>query len=61
MVKTYSKKYSKKNGKNHSKKTINNCPNCGGSIEPGTTTCEHCKAVIVQDSNEFVMSSKRRV
>ena len=44
-----------------SKKTINNCPNCGGSIEPGTTTCEHCKAVIVQDSNEFVMSSKRRV
>ena len=37
------------------------CPNCGGSIEPGTTKCSHCKAVIVQDSSEFVMSSKRRV
>lgn len=35
------------------------CPNCGNSIEPGTTECSHCKAVIVQDSNEFVMSSKR--
>ena len=42
-------------------KLITSCPNCGGSIEPGTTTCEHCKAVIVQDSNEFIMSNKRRI
>ena len=39
----------------------NNCPNCGGIINAGTTTCEHCKAVIVQNSSEFVMTSKRRV
>jgi hypothetical protein len=44
-----------------SNQTVENCPNCGGKIEPGTTTCEHCKAVIVQDSDEFVMSSKRKI
>ena len=42
-------------------KIVENCPNCGGKIKAGTTVCEHCKATIVQDSNSFVMSSKRRV
>lgn len=44
-----------------SKNVVDTCPNCGGKIESGTITCEHCKAVIVQDSDSFVMSSKRRV
>ena len=42
-------------------KVVENCPNCGGKIKPGTTVCEHCKATIVQDSNTFVMTEKRRV
>ena len=39
----------------------NTCPNCGAKIESGSTKCSHCKAVIVKDSSEFVLSEKRKI
>ena len=41
--------------------TIDTCPNCGAKIKTGTTKCKYCKAVLVQDSNSFVMCKKRKV
>ena len=44
-----------------SNKENNICPNCGAHIESGSTKCSHCKAVIVKDSSEFVLSEKRKI
>jgi hypothetical protein len=44
-----------------SNKENNTCPNCGAHIESGSTKCSHCKAVIVKDSSEFVLSEKRKI
>lgn len=44
-----------------SSNVITNCPNCGGKIKQGTTKCEHCQSVIVQNSNSLVLSNKRKI
>ena len=44
-----------------STKENNICPNCGAPIKSGSTKCSHCKAIIVKDSSEFVLSEKRKI
>ena len=40
------------------KTNVKFCPNCGGKIRSGTTKCSHCDSIIVQGSDDFVLTHK---
>ena len=44
-----------------SKSKSKNCPNCGASINAGTTKCSHCDSVITQGADDFVLVHKKIV
>ena len=43
-------------------KSVDTCPNCGGKItDYESNKCPHCKAIIINNSKEFVMSKKTNI
>jgi len=41
---------------------VNNCPRCGAPVEGNTTgTCEYCKAKLINETYDWVMSKKEKI